>query len=135
MESEMERKLPELPLELLLDILEMLLALGGKANQRSAAYLAQSCRLLRSSEVGKRARYIHALASHSMSVPERLPKNLEYEAEVLETSSWPHEPPPTQPNDQHEDSTSLPAVSESFLDVDGHIALSLDRRSLICFKR
>lgn len=110
----MTRSLPDLPLELLPDILEWLLALGGKAKHLSAAYLAQSCRLLRSSEAGKRARYLHPAANLSLSVPRLLPTNLEYETEVLEEASWPPRWPAQPPPDKRsEDAAGLRDVAES----------------------
>lgn len=76
-------KLAALPMELLLLVIEQLLA-GDKASQRSAAYLSQACRALRNSSApGQRARYIHALLSHSTSLPEKLPSNLDYESDLL----------------------------------------------------
>ena len=88
----------QLPMELLLEVLETLLASGCKASHRTAAALAQSCRALRASQPGKRARYYQALASKSQPVPSRLPENLEYETEVLESSRWPHQPPAKLPS-------------------------------------
>lgn len=126
--------LPELPLELLLDILEWLLVLGGKANHRSAAYLAQSCRLLRTSEAGRQARYLHAVASLSLSLPSRLPKKLAYETEVLDTSRWPPQVP-LMVDQRPDNADGLRCASEGFLDVDGHFGLSSDRDTLLCFTR
>lgn len=83
----------ELPVELLLQILEWLLASQDKVAYRAAAALAQSCTALRASREGQRARYFHAFGSHSVPVPNRLPQNADYELEVLRSSCWPHEDP------------------------------------------
>lgn len=92
----------ELPIELLLDILELLLAERGKSSYRAAAGLAQACRRLRTSEAGKRARYFYALALRSMSVPSSLPVDLDYEIEVLCASRWPFEDPFEDPDEQRQ---------------------------------
>lgn len=86
--------LRQVPVELVLDILELLLAQNDKASYRAAAVLAQSCSALRASNAGKRARYFDALAWHSVSSPSsKLPSNIDHEVEVLGTSRWPHEDP------------------------------------------
>lgn len=127
----MAQNLPDLPLELLLDIIEMLLASGDWTSRASAAHLAQTCTALRSAEIGKQARYVHALASLSMSVPDKLPANLDYETEVLLTARWPHQAPLAEQPEQATE--SLHAVCESFLSPDGYVGLSLDRKSIMCF--
>lgn len=129
----MADRLPELPLELILEILESLLALGDKVSHRTAAYLAQTCGTLRRSEAGRRARYIHARASFSLSAPQRMPVDLDHESEVLLASKWPPRVPPciaSLPEDA--DGLQLPHVSEAFLEGEC-IAVSHDRRSLLCY--
>lgn len=83
--------LPKLPMEYLevLEVLEHLVRLPDPASQLGAAYLAQSCRMLRASQGGKKARYTHELTSLSISPPVKMPVNLDYEIEVLDTSCWP----------------------------------------------
>lgn len=128
----MSQASPRLPLELLLEVLESLLDSQEKEQHRSAAYLAQSCRALRNSSAAKRARYVHALASHGMPASDWLPENLEYETEILETSKWPHLAPPSKLKMV----SPIPPLSNAFLAFDGRIvALTLiDRRKLYCFE-
>lgn len=123
---------PSLPTELLLDVLEHLFAAGDKTSHKSAASLAQSCRALRTSELGKRTRYVQALATRSISLPGWLPEDLEYEACVLEPTRWPHNAP-----------AGLPSIDVSAQRVDvcsaelgkaGRIVtLSVDGKSLHCY--
>lgn len=116
-------------MELLLEVLEQLLALPDRASHRSAAYLAQSCSALRASQPGKRARCFHALASKGLSVPSWLPENIEYETEALETSRWPHLAPHSVSNDLR-----VSTVSEGSFGRDGRIVdLSQDCKSLHCY--
>lgn len=132
---------PSLPVELILDMIEILSAQGERS---SAALLAQSCRALRISEPGKRARYMRALASLGITIPERLPANLKYESQVLESSRWPHQEPRHESNDSKGisaadiatffgDSRSLGSAHEALLRGDKCFMLSEDCKAMQCF--
>lgn len=123
----MERTQPKLPMELMLELIDLLLAAGGGASTKGAARMAQTCATLRSSEAGKRARYLHALALRSLSAPKLLPSNLVDETEVLLSSRWPHQAPP---HDVPEGTPGLDLAFEAILRGDECFTLSEDLQSV-----
>lgn len=116
----------ELPFELLLEVLEC--ALGDKATLRAAACLAQTCRALRTSEVGKQARYALTLCLLSISAPKKLPADLDYEIQVLQTSAWPR-----PPRVKYTRLGASESVTAACLRGSEYFAISLDRRRLLCY--
>lgn len=125
--TSMAQAQPKLPMELMLELMDQLLVRGDTGG---AAHLAQSCRTLRSSETGRRAQYLHALASHSMSVPELLPSNLEYETEVLLNSHWPHQAPP---HDVPQSARGLDQAFDAILRGNECFTLSENLKTINCF--
>lgn len=89
----MADSMTRLPMELMLDLFDILLASRDKASLRAASRLAQTCAKLRDSDGGRRARYAALLASRSITIPEKLSHISDYEIETLGTSRWPHQEP------------------------------------------
>lgn len=119
--------LPELPVEIFLEVLEVLVASPDKASHRAAVHLSASCRSLRATEAGKQVRYLSACAAMSISAPAKMPANLEYETELLLNATWPLEAP-AQP-----DPLTSELIVSACLRGSECFVLPIDRTHIHCY--